>query len=312
MKTCVYGIDVGGTTVKIGLFSEEGTLLEKWEVPTRKEENGKYILGDISDSIKENIQKHHIQKENLAGVGVGVPGAVLEFTKVNECVNLGWASVDVGKELSGLLDCPVKVTNDANVAALGELWVGAAADCKNAVMVTLGTGVGGGIIVDGRIVNGSRGYGGEIGHMTVDPTDTRTCNCGKTGCLELYASATGIVYETKRALAESDASTPLRELEDITAKDIFDYAKKGDLFAEEQVDHLGQKLAMAFGNIALMVDPEVFVIGGGVSKAGDILLDAIAKHYATYTFGMVQNGKFVLATLGNDAGIYGAASLLLS
>lgn len=308
----LYGIDVGGTTVKLGLFSEEGTLIEKWEITTRKEENGKYILADIAEALKENIAKHEITKENLSGVGVGVPGAVLEFTKVNECVNLGWGSVDVGKELSSMLKCPVKVSNDANVAALGELWMGAAADYKDAVMVTLGTGVGGGIIIDGKIIDGSRGYGGEIGHMTVDPADDRVCNCGKTGCLELYASATGIVYETKKALKEINQNTALCEIEDITAKDIFDFAKNGDAFAMEQVDCLGRKLALAFGNIALMIDPEVFVIGGGVSKAGQILLDSIKKHYAAYTFGKVQEGKFVLATLGNDAGIYGAASLVLS
>lgn len=307
----LYGIDVGGTTVKLGLFSEEGTLIEKWEIKTRKEENGKYILQDIAEAVKENIVKHEISKENMLGAGVGVPGAVLEFTKVNECVNLGWGSVNVGKELSEMLDCPVRVSNDANVAALGELWMGAAANYKDAVMVTLGTGVGGGIIVDGKIIDGSRGYGGEIGHMTVDPTDDRVCNCGKTGCLELYASATGIVYETKKALKKSCQDTPLRNLEDITAKDIFDFAKEGDPFAVDQVNCLGQKLALAFGNIALMVDPEVFVIGGGVSKAGQILLDSIEKYYATYTFGKAQNGKFVLATLGNDAGIYGAASLVL-
>ena len=308
----LYGIDVGGTTVKLGLFSEDGKLMEKWEIPTRKEENGKNILTDIAASVKDNIAAHNISKEDLAGAGVGVPGAVLEFTKVNECVNLGWGSVNVGKELSAMLDCPVKVTNDANAAALGELWTGAAADYSNAVMVTLGTGVGGGIIVDGKIIDGSRGYGGEIGHMTVDHADDRVCNCGKTGCLELYASATGIVYETKKALKETSEATALKDMEDITAKDIFDLAKEGDAFAMEQVDHLGQKLALAFGNIALMVDPEVFVIGGGVSRAGQILLDAIKKYYSTYTFGKVQDGKFVIATLGNDAGIFGAASLVLS
>lgn len=307
----LYGIDVGGTTVKMGLFSEDGELIEKWEIPTRTEENGKYILEDIAEAIKENIEKHQISKEDLAGVGVGVPGAVLDFTKVNECVNLGWGSVDVGKELSERVECPVRVSNDANVAALGELWTGAAADYKDAVMVTLGTGVGGGIIIDGHIVDGSRGYGGEIGHMTVDPTDDRVCNCGKTGCLELYASATGIVYETKKAMENSDEATALRDLDEITAKDIFDLAKEGDAFAMKQVDQLGQKLALAFGNIALMIDPEVFVIGGGVSRAGQILLDAISKHYGTYTFGKAKEGKFLLATLGNDAGIFGAASLML-
>lgn len=307
----LYGIDVGGTTVKMGLFSEDGELIEKWEITTRTEENGKYILEDIAEAIKENIEKHQISKEDLAGVGVGVPGAVLDFTKVNECVNLGWGSVDVGKELSERVECPVRVSNDANVAALGELWTGAAADYKDAVMVTLGTGVGGGIIIDGHIVDGSRGYGGEIGHMTVDPTDDRVCNCGKTGCLELYASATGIVYETKKAMKNSDEATALRDLDEITAKDIFDLAKEGDAFAMKQVDQLGQKLALAFGNIALMIDPEVFVIGGGVSRAGQILLDAISKHYGTYTFGKAKEGKFLLATLGNDAGIFGAASLML-
>lgn len=306
----IYGIDVGGTTVKLGLFQEDGSLVEKWEIPTRKENGGAHIIEDIGAALKENIASHEIVPGQLIGAGVGVPGAVLSFEKVNECVNLGWGQVNVAEELGKLLDCPVKVTNDANVAALGELWVGAAKDYRSAVMVTLGTGVGGGMIVDGQIINGSHGYGGEIGHMTVNPAETRRCNCGKTGCLELYASATGIVFETKKVLEESDAETPLRGMDDFSAKDIFDLAKEGDTFAMEQVGHLGEKLAMAFGNITLTVDPEVFVIGGGVSKAGDILLNAIKKHYRTYTFGAVKEGKFILASLGNDAGIYGAARLI--
>lgn len=306
----IYGIDVGGTTVKLGLFQEDGKLMEKWEIPTRKENGGAHIIGDIGAALKENIDAHGIQADELVGAGVGVPGAVLSFEKVNECVNLGWGQVNVAEELGTLLGCPVKVTNDANVAALGELWVGAAKDYNSAVMVTLGTGVGGGMIVDGQIINGSHGYGGEIGHMTVNPSETRKCNCGKTGCLELYASATGIVFETKKALEESDDETPLRQMTDFSAKDIFDLAKEGDAFAAGQVDRLGEKLAMAFGNITLTVDPEVFVIGGGVSRAGTILLDAIKKHYGNYTFGAVKEGKFILASLGNDAGIYGAARLI--
>lgn len=308
----LYGIDIGGTTVKIGLFREDGILKEKWEIKTRTEENGKYILGDIADSVKENMKQNEISTENLSGIGVGVPGAVLNFSKVNECVNLGWGSVDVAAQLSDAIGCPVRATNDANAAALGEIWMGAASDCKSAVMITLGTGVGGGIIVDGKIIDGSHGYGGEIGHMTVDPEDDRVCNCGKTGCLELYASATGIVYETKKALAQTEKESSLRSMDTITAKDIFDAAKAGDEFAKDQVKALGQKLALASGNIALMVDPEVFVIGGGVSKAGQILLDAVEEYYKKYTFGKAQESKFVLATLGNDAGIYGAASLMLS
>ena len=276
----LYGIDIGGTTVKMGLFGEDGTLKEKWEIKTRTEENGKNILPDIAQAVNDHSKANGFDKEDVIGLGVGVPGAVLEFSKVNECVNLGWGSVDVAGELSKLTGCKVKATNDANAAALGEIWMGAAADYNSAVMITLGTGVGGGIIVDGKIIDGSRGYGGEIGHMTVDPFDDRVCNCGKTGCLELYASATGIVYETKKALKDYKEATILR--------------------------------ALAAGNIALMVDPEVFVIGGGVSRAGQILLDAVNAHFKKYTFGKAQETGFVLATLGNDAGIYGAASLMLS
>lgn len=308
----LYGIDIGGTTVKMGLFGEDRTLKEKWEIKTRTEENGKNILPDIAQAVNDHSKANGFDKEDVIGLGVGVPGAVLEFSKVNECVNLGWGSVDVAGELSKLTGCKVKATNDANAAALGEIWMGAAADYNSAVMITLGTGVGGGIIVDGKIIDGSRGYGGEIGHMTVDPFDDRVCNCGKTGCLELYASATGIVYETKKALKDFKEATSLRDLDEVTAKDIFDAAKEGDTFAKGQVDDLGQKLALAAGNIALMVDPEVFVIGGGVSRAGQILLDAVNAHFKKYTFGKAQETGFVLATLGNDAGIYGAASLMLS
>ena len=283
----LYGIDIGGTTVKMGLFGEDGTLKEKWEIKTRTEENGKNILPDIAQAVNDHSKANGFDKEDVIGLGVGVPGAVLEFSKVNECVNLGWGSVDVAGELSKLTGCKVKATNDANAAALGEIWMGAAADYNSAVMITLGTGVGGGIIV-------------------------HVCNCGKTGCLELYASATGIVYETKKALKDFKEATTLRDLDEVTAKDIFDAAKEGDTFAKERVDDLGQKLALAAGNIALMVDPEVFVIGGGVSRAGQILLDAVNAHFKKYTFGKAQETGFVLATLGNDAGIYGAASLMLS
>lgn len=222
----LYGIDIGGTTVKMGLFGEDGTLKEKWEIKTRTEGNGKNILPDIAQAVNDHSKANSFDKEDVIGLGVGVPGAVLEFSKVNECVNLGWGSVDVAGELSKLTGCKVKATNDANAAALGEIWMGAAADYNNAVMITLGTGVGGGIIVDGKIIDGSRGYGGEIGHMTVDPFDDRVCNCGKTGCLELYASATGIVYETKKALKDYKEATSLRDLDEVTAKDILMLLKK--------------------------------------------------------------------------------------
>ena len=307
----LYGIDIGGTTVKMGLFAEDGTLKEKWEIKTRTEENGKNILPDIAVAVNDHMKANDLTVEDVIGLGVGVPGAVLEFAKVNECVNLGWGSVDVAGELSKLTGCKVRATNDANAAALGEIWMGAAADYNSAVMITLGTGVGGGVIVDGKIIDGSRGYAGEIGHMTVDPTDDRVCNCGKTGCLELYASATGIVYETKKAMKKYEKKTTLKDLSEVTSKDIFDAAKEGDEFAKEQVDNLGKKLALATGNIALMVDPEVFVIGGGVSKAGQILLDVVEKYYNENSMFALKNKSFHLAELGNDAGIYGAVRMVL-
>ena len=312
MKEYCFGIDVGGTTVKMGLFRVDGELLEKWEIPSRTENEGKAILPDIAEAVQKKLEERGIEKDSVTGIGIGVPGPINAEGIVPHTANLGWGYKEVTRELTELTGLVSKGGNDANVAALGEMWKGAAAGHKSGVMVTLGTGVGGGIIIDGKIVDGSRGYGGEIGHMTVDPFDDRVCNCGKTGCLELYASATGIVYETKKALKKYEKSTTLKDITEVTSKDIFDAAKAGDEFAATQVDNLGKKLALAAGNIALMVDPEVFVIGGGVSRAGQILLDAINAHYKTYTFGKAQETKFVLATLGNDAGIYGAASLMLS
>ena len=310
-KYC-FGIDVGGTSVKCGLFQTDGVLVEKWEIPTRKENSGEAILPDIAKTILDKIAERKLDKEEIDGVGIGVPGPVNERGEVPCAVNLFWGFKEVTKELTELTGLPSKAGNDANVAALGEAWKGAAAGAKNVILVTLGTGVGGGIIVDGKIIDGSRGYGGEIGHMTVDPFDDRVCNCGKTGCLELYASATGIVYETKKALKDFKEATSLRDLDEVTAKDIFDAAKEGDVFSLDLVDYEAEYLAMGIANIALMVDPEVFVIGGGVSRAGQILLDAVNAHFKKYTFGKAQETGFVLATLGNDAGIYGAASLMLS
>ena len=311
MKYC-FGVDIGGTTVKMGLFAENGDIRDKWEIVTKTEDEGKAILPDVAAAISGKMEEHHLTKEDIKGIGVGVPAPVTAEGVVNGSANLGWKYKEAKKELEELTGMKATFGNDANVAALGEMWKGGGAGCKNLVMVTLGTGVGGGVIVGGKIVVGQFGAGGEIGHMTVDPFDDRVCNCGKTGCLELYASATGIVYETKKALKDYKEATILRDLDEVTAKDIFDAAKEGDTFAKERVDDLGQKLALAAGNIALMVDPEVFVIGGGVSRAGQILLDAVNAHFKKYTFGKAQETGFVLATLGNDAGIYGAASLMLS
>ena len=303
----VYGVDLGGTTVKIGIFSDEGVMKDKWEIPTRTDDGGAYILSDIAESIKKYDAEHGITKADIKGVGLDVPGPVQEDGTVLKCVNLGWGVFNAAKELEKLVGLPVKVGNDANYATLGEMWQGGGKGHQNLVMVTLGTGVGGGIIINGKIVSGTNGAGGEVGHITIDPKETDLCNCGKRGCLEQYASATGIVRLAQKALNSTDKPSKLRTVQYISAKEIFDAAKEGDELANDLVDELGQKLGYALAAIAAVVDPEVFVIGGGVSKAGQILLDVTKKHYQEYAFHACRNAGFELATLGNDAGMYGSA-----
>ena len=306
------GIDLGGTNIAAGVVDESGKIIYKSSVPTLAQRPIEEIVEDMADLCVDIVDGANCSIADIKAVGIGCPGTVDNKSGViaYSC-NLKMKNTELRAMLEKRLGKRINLENDANAAALGEYAVNGD-NADSFVLITLGTGVGGGIIVDGKIIDGSRGYGGEIGHMTVDPFDDRVCNCGKTGCLELYASATGIVYETKKALKDFKEATTLRDLDEVTAKDIFDAAKEGDTFAKERVDDLGQKLALAAGNIALMVDPEVFVIGGGVSRAGQILLDAVNAHFKKYTFGKAQETGFVLATLGNDAGIYGAASLMLS
>ncbi len=311
MKKYGFGVDIGGTTIKMGFFETTGQLIDKWEIKTNTTNGGADILSDVAKAIDNKLAQEAISKDEVQGVGIGVPGPVRSDGVVNRCVNLGWGIVNVAEELGSLTGLDVKVGNDANVAALGEMWQGGAKGCKDVVMVTLGTGVGGGIIVDGKIVAGFNGAGGEIGHITVNPDEIEACNCGQYGCLEQYTSATGIVRMAKRKLAKSDDETSLRKFEPLTAKDIFDEAKAGDEIAKELVDELGEILGATLSKIACVVNPEVFVIGGGVSKAGAILMDTIQEHYKETAFHAAKDTRFELATLGNDAGIYGCVALIL-
>lgn len=311
MKKYLLGIDIGGTSVKHGLFSGNGELLYKWEIETRKIDNGKYILSDIVDSIKNTLEDKNINKEDILGVGVGVPGPVKDDGTVLGCVNLGWQEFNVSKTLEELLNIPVKVANDANIAALGEMYKGGGKGYKNMIMVTLGTGVGGGVIIDGNVIAGATGAGGEIGHINVNPHEKVKCNCGRRGCLEQYASATGIVRLAKEILESDNNESKLRSLENITAKDIFDLVKEKDELAIKVVDKFSYILGRALSNIACICNPEVFVIGGGVSKAGEVLLNNIKKYYLENAFHATYDTKFKLATLGNDAGIYGGAKLAI-
>lgn len=311
MKTYGFGVDIGGTTVKLGLFRTDGTLLDKWEIPTRTENDGAHILPDVAEAIKGKIAEKAIDPSDVQGIGVGVPGPVTPEGIVRKCVNLGWGVFNVEDMLSELTGYPVKAGNDANVAALGEMWQGAGKGSENIVMVTLGTGVGGGVIIGGHVVAGATGAGGEIGHIPVNAQETETCGCGKTGCLEQYASATGVVRLTKRALAASDQPSSLRSLTEVTAKDTFDAAKAGDALAQEVIEQFGEILGRALAAIACVINPEVFVIGGGVSKAGTIITDVVAKYYVPNAFHACREAQFKLAELGNDAGIYGCVRMIL-
>ena len=310
MEKYVFGIDIGGTTVKCGLFTVKGELLEKWEIPTRTENNGAAILPDVADTVLKKIQEKGLAKEEIAGIGIGVPGPVNEQGEVPGAVNLHWGYVNLAGDMEKMTGVRVKAGNDANVEALGEMWKGGGAGCQSIVMVTLGTGVGGGIINNGKIVTGAHGAGGEIGHIHVTDDVECNCNCGNHGCLEQVTSATGITYLANRRLKKDDRPSMLRGGE-VNAKTVFDAVKAGDELAKEVAEEFGKYLGTALASVACVVDPEVFVIGGGVSKAGQIILDYIKKYYAQYAFMTCKQAGFALAKLGNDAGIYGAAKMLL-
>ena len=310
MKKYVFGVDVGGTTVKMGLFNVDGEVLDKWEIKTRTENGGEAILPDIAAAANAKMEEKGIAKEEVAGLGIGIPGPIDEEGVVPHTANLGWGYKEVSKELSELTGLPCKGGNDANVAALGEMWKGGAAGYKNVVMVTLGTGVGGGIIIGGKILTGSNGAGGEIGHIHVDDNIPGQCGCGNKGCLEQVASATGITNLANQALEASDKPSMLREGE-VSAKTVFDAVKADDELAKEIAERFGKYLGTALANITAVTDPQAIVIGGGVSKAGPILLEYVEKYYQQYCFKSCKNVKFALATLGNDAGIYGCAKLVL-
>lgn len=311
MANYVFGVDIGGTTVKLGLFDIGGNVLDKWEIPTRTENGGANILPDIAASVRAKMAEKSIDKEDVAGVGVGAPGPVDGEGIIHKAVNLGWGEMNLKKELTTLLDgMRVEGGNDANVAALGEMWKGGGQGHKNLVAVTLGTGVGGGIIINGKIMTGATGSGGEIGHIHVEDHETEACGCGNYGCLEEYASATGITRLANRQLQASDKRSVLRQGE-VSAKAVFDAVKAGDELAIEVAKQFGDYLGKGLAVIAGVVNPEIFVIGGGVSKAGEVLFEYIRPAFNKTVFHGCRNTQFALATLGNDAGIYGAAKMVL-
>ena len=304
----LLGIDIGGTTVKIGLVSYEGDILDKFEIKTNIENNGSSILTDIRDAIYAYLASKSIDRKDVLGIGFGIPGPVVNNT-VYKCTNLGWGVVNIEDEFGKLLDWKpvIAATNDANAAALGEQSQCKDRNISSSVMFTLGTGVGGGIILNNTVLNGANGGAGELGHFKIDHVHQYKCNCGGVGCLETVASATGVVRLAKEYLP--NYKSVLKNLSEITAKDVFDAAKTGDELALKVVEEVGDYIGKAAAFVSAVVDPDIFIIGGGVSRAGKILTDVIEERYRHYAFHISRKTPFVLASLGNDGGMLGAALL---
>lgn len=313
MKKYAYGVDIGGTTVKIGFFETTGKLVDTWEIPTRTENDGELILPDIAESIKENNEKNSITIDDIEGIGMGVPGPVKDDGTVLKCVNLGWGVFNVEKALSVICGgVKVKAGNDANVAALGEMWQGGGKGYEDVVMITLGTGVGGGIIRGGKIVAGTNGAAGEIGHMPMIDDESECCGCGKKGCLEQYASANGLVNVAEKYIAaHRTVETELDLNAGFTAKDVCDAAKAGDKAGLAAVEESMRLLGKAMASVSCVIDPQVFVVGGGLSKAGNIIIDTASKYYKEYAFHASRKTEIKLATLGNAAGMYGGVKMVI-
>lgn len=307
-----FGVDLGGTTVKLAFFDRAGNCLDKWEIPTVTAQGGKQILPDIASSIRDYIARHAIAPEDLIGIGVGVPGPVLPDGTVDKCVNLGWGQKNIPQELTALTGLTVKAGNDANMAALGEYWKGSGQGYDSMILITLGTGVGGGIVLNNKVLHGVHGAGGELGHITIDPTETQPCGCGRRGCAEQYLSATGILRQAKEALEREPGPSALRYAKDLTCKDVFDAAAAGDRIAQQVLEQVYDRMAAFLSTVCCVVDPEIILFGGGVSKAGQPLLDGIGRHFSKKAFHTCRQVSFGLASLGNDAGVYGAFRLALS
>lgn len=325
MKKYVIGVDVGGTEVKFGLFAD--TLLEKWSIPTNTKNMGTEILPEIADSIEKVCWERGIDAASIIGVGIGVPGPVTDSRHVQRCVNLGWGDKDVAGELAICLEnsfsCEsqrflVRAANDANAAALGELWQGGGRQSKSLVMVTLGTGIGGGIVVDGKIFDGAWGSAGEIGHICcVDEVDIiSTCSCGNRGCLEQIASATGIAAYAEVCLEKKMMDSVLREhmrkTGHLDAKDVLDAGKAGDLLADEIVEKAAFYLGRGIAAVCAVINPERILIGGGVAGAGEYLRAKVEKYFRKQAFHTMKDTPIRLGELGNQAGITGAAYRILS
>ncbi|MDQ0218316.1 ROK family glucokinase [Peribacillus cavernae] len=316
MEKWIMGVDLGGTTTKLAIVSIYGEILHKWEIPTDISENGKNITVDIAKAIDAKLEELGEPKSKLLGIGMGAPGPVNDVNgSIYEAVNLGWIDYPLRDLLEMETSVPAFIDNDANIAALGEMWKGAGNGAKDLVCVTLGTGVGGGIIANGALVHGVSGAAGEIGHITVVTENGSSCNCGNAGCLETVASATGIVRLAMEALEQFTGTSTLHDKltanGKLSSKDIFDCAQAGDPLSGEILQKVSSYLGLALANIANVLNPEKIILGGGVSRAGDLLLNPVKEWFSRYAFKRVRESTEIdIATLGNDAGVIGAAWLV--
>ncbi len=296
-----FGIDIGGTEIKIGMFKDNELIL-KTSIKTNKADDGAYIFFEIFEKLEELLAG-----KELFGLGVGVPGTVVD-SKIVTARNLGWDELDVDAIIKTKYPkAKIVILNDANAAAVGEMIKGGGADYSSFLFVTIGTGIGGGIIIDNNLVVGAMGSAGEIGHIRVGFNNERLCKCGLYDCVELYSSATGLVKTAN--ILKLDRVTKLNDSE-FTAKDVFEYAKLGDEVSLEAVNIFIEKLATALAAATNSINPEAIVVGGGVSKAGSFLIDRLEKRFNELCFFAVRGTKFVLAKLGNDAGMYGTNYIL--
>ncbi|UQS83388.1 ROK family glucokinase [Bombilactobacillus thymidiniphilus] len=317
MSKKLLGIDLGGTTIKFAIVTTKGQITKQWSIKTNILDAGNCIIPDMIESITEHLKLERLTTTDFLGIGIGTPGSVnYKEGTVNNAFNLNWDhQVNIKTELEAQLKMPVLIENDANVAALGEQWQGAGENSSNMAFVTLGTGVGGGIIINDQIVHGIGGAAGEIGHMIIDPQGY-LCTCGKKGCLETIASARGIVHLSYDLAERYAASSALKDLiaegQDISAKNVLDLAKENDELALQILQIVSDNLGQALANISVTINPEYIIIGGGVSNAGTFLLDKVQQAYDKYVFAGVRNTtRLRLATLGNSAGVLGAASLVV-
>ncbi len=313
MDKIVLGLDIGGTSVKIGFITRKGEILKKWEIPTNRKEHGKYIVEEIWQSVLKNLNSINLDQQSIYSIGAGAPGFIDRNSGIiYEAVNIGWKNYNLAGQLKALANVPVFIENDANLAALGENWKGAGNGARNMIAVTLGTGVGGGIIVNGEVLNGVNGTGGEIGHIIVE-SEGAVCNCGGKGCLETIVSATGMVRQALELIGDNPSSQ-LSNLYDkngeVSAKDVFNLAGKGDKLSQQIIDRNTGILGSLLANLSVIINPSVITIGGGLSQAGETFINAIANSFHKKAMPRVSEVCSIkVAELGNDAALIGAAKM---